>query len=161
VVDEERSIRKLQLLAPKIRNHKDLETKITSAPPHLRMIIYEIVRPHLTFEAWPLDKYIISAKQMAEREKLPTMDEAGRLWEFQPPQDVKTAEKAIAAALAVRTLTLTCGKCTVQEQFHAIGNESNVDVILKARAIGWIYDYKADPQREICPKCPTELRVVN
>jgi hypothetical protein len=152
MVDEERSLRKLMRLAPKIRDHKDLETKLTSAPPHLREIIYEAVRPFLTFKARPLDRYIVSAKQMAERERLPTLDAAGNFHEF------RALEVALAKEVAVNTLTLVCAKCTRKKEFYAVGNETNVDVILKARTQGWVYDYTAQPAVEICPECPTPLR---
>lgn len=148
----EKSLRRLMRLAPKIRDHKDFETKLTSAPPHLREIIYDCCRPFLRFKARPLDKYVVSAKQMAERERLPTMDDQGNLHEF------AAVEVMMAKELATQTLTLTCGICTVQAEFHAVGKETPLDVILKARADGWIYDYKHLPNREICPKCPTELR---
>lgn len=149
---EERSIRKLQLLAPKIRDHKDLETKLTSAPPNLRAIIYETVRPLLTFKAHPLDKYVARAGEMAEREQLPILDPHGNLVEF------RAAEKMLASAFAEKALTLTCAKCTKAETFHGFGKETNVDVVIKARAAGWIYEYTARPEVEICPDCPTPLR---
>lgn len=135
-------------LAPSIRDHKDLETKLTSAPPHLRTIIYEAVRPFLKFQARPLDKYIVSAKQMAERERLPTLDVSGNLHEF------RAVEVGLAAAVATKTLTLVCGKCTREDKFYAIGQETNVDVIMKARMEGWIHDLTVFPPREICPGCP-------
>lgn len=150
--EEERSIRKLQLLAPKIRDHKDLETKLTSAPPSLRTIIYEIVKPCLKFKAHPLDKYVARAGEMAEREQLPILDAQGNLHDF------RVAEKAIAAELATLELTLVCSKCTKAEKFFAVGRETNVDVVVKARAAGWIYDYTVKPEVEICPDCPTSLR---
>jgi hypothetical protein len=151
----ESSLRKLMRLAPSIRDHKDLETKLTSAPPHLREIIYEAVRPFLKFKAKPMDKYIVSAKQMAERERLPTMDEKGNLHEFQ------AVEVLVAKEVATKTLTLTCHVCHKTEQFFAFGRDTNVDVVMKARVRGWIYNYKAEKPHEICPECPTELRVVN
>lgn len=151
----EKSLRRLMRLAPKIRDHKDFETKLTSAPPHLREIIYEACRPFLTFKPRALDRYIASAKMMAERERLPTLDEHGNLREFE------AVDVMLTKAVATKTLTLTCGKCTKQAEFHGVGQETNVDVVLKARAEGWIYDRTTDPPREICPDCPTELRVIN
>lgn len=142
----------LMRLAPSIRDHKDLETKLTSAPPHLREIIYEAVRPFLKFKPRALDRYIASAKQMAERERLPTMDEHGNLHEF------SAVEVGLAATVATKTLTLVCHKCTCEGTFHAIGNETNVDVVIKARAEGWVYNHLASPPHEICPECPTSLR---
>ena len=141
----ESDLKRLMRLAPKIRDHKDLETKLTSAPPHLREIIYEAVRPFLKFQAKPLDRYVISAKQMAERERLPTMDERGNLHEF------RAVEVGLAAAVATRTLTLTCHKCTREDKFFAIGEETNVDVVMKARREGWVYGPLSE--HETCPTC--------
>ena len=151
----ERSLRTLMRLAPSIRDHKDFSTKLTSAPPHLRTIIYECCKPFLKFEARPLDRYISMAQEMAEREKLPTMDANGNLHEFQ------AVEVGLAKSVATKTLTLVCHKCTREQEFHAVGNETNVDVVLKARAAGWIYNHLASPPHEICPDCPTSLRSIN
>lgn len=145
VTSPEKSLKTLMRLAPSIRDHKDLETKLTSAPPHLREIIYEAVRPFLKFKARPLDRYVISAKQMAERERLPTIDEKGDLHEF------RAIEVGLAAAVATQTLTLTCHKCTRQDKFFAHGNETNVDVVMKARRDGWVYDPLSE--HETCPTC--------
>jgi len=139
-------------LAPRIRDHKDLETKLTSAPPHLRTIIYEAVKPFLKFKAKPLDKYVVSAKQMAERERLPTMDENGNLHEF------RSIEVGLAADVATKTLTLICSKCTREDKYYAIGKETNVDVIMKARLDGWVHDFRQMPAVEVCPDCPISLR---
>lgn len=151
-VQAERDLRKLMSLAPKIRDHKDMETKLSSAPPHLREIIYEAVKPFLKFKAKPMDKYIVSAKQMAERERLPTMDERGNLHEF------KAVEVLTAKELSTKTLVLICHKCTREEKFYAIGKETNVDVVMKARKDGWIYNFMAMPPYEICPNCEISLR---
>lgn len=150
--DPEVSIRTLMRLAPRIRDHKDFETKLTSAPPSLRTIIYEACKPFLKFPAWPLDRYVSSAGRMAERERLPTMDEKGNLHEF------KSMELGIAKELATKALTLVCHKCTREDKFYAVGTETNVDVVMKARTDGWIYNYMADPPHEICPFCETSLR---
>lgn len=147
VVDEEQQLRVLARLAPKIRDHKDLETKLTTAPPQLRSLIYEVLKPFLKFKPWPLDRYVASAGQMAERERLPLMDDKGNLREPLPN-----------SLITERVLTLVCAKCTKQKDFYASFGETNVDVILKARKQGWVYDYLADPPTEICPTCPTSLR---
>lgn len=158
--DEERSIRRLQMLAPKIRDHKDLETKLTSAPPELRSVIYNTVKPYLRFKAKPLDTYVASAGVMAEQKQLPTLDVHGMLHPFKPAADLRSVEKhaeeVIASALAERTLTLTCSKCTRNGLFYAVGDETPVAVIMKARKDGWVYDPKNDV--DICPDCPTSLR---
>lgn len=143
--ESESSLKRLMRLAPKIRDHKDFETKLTSAPPHLRTIIYEACKPFLKFEAKPLDKYVISAKQMAERERLPTIDERGNLHEF------SAIEVGLSQAVATKTLTLVCVKCTREDKYYAVGKETNVDVVIKARLSGWVYDPLSE--HETCPKC--------
>lgn len=145
-------------LAKTIRDHAHFERLLTSAEPDFRLDFYETVRPHLKFEAWPLDRYVASAGQKAEREQLPVMGSDGKLQHFHKPEIIVDAEAAIANSLAKRALTLTCSKCTFEQTFYAIGEETNVDVILKARAAGWIYDYLASAPVEICPSCPTSLR---
>lgn len=149
-------------LASTIRDHKHFETLLTSCEPEERQMLYDSCLPHLKFKAWSLDRYVASAGRMAERLQLPVLGPNGELLEFRPAQDVKSAEKrieqAIAAELAKKTLTLTCAKCTRQESFSAVGDETPVDVILKARREGWVYDHIAQPPREICPECPTSLR---
>jgi hypothetical protein len=145
-----------------VRDHRHLERLLTEAGPEIRQELYDALRPNLRFSAHPLDWYVAQAQQRAEREQLPTLDAEGALHPFKPARDVssavKEAQDAIAKALAERTLTLTCGKCTRKGVFYAVGKETNVDVILKARKEGWVYDYKHEPPREICPDCPTALR---
>lgn len=155
-----RSERVLARLASTIRDHKHFAAVLASAPPELRQQIYDVCRPNLTFKAQPLDVYISRAAQRAEAEQLPTVDENGHFRPFSPASDVGSLERvagdAIAASLAKRTLTLVCSKCTRHGLFYAVGEETNVDVVLKARRDGWIYDPKRDC--EICPECPTSLR---
>lgn len=152
----------IAFLASTIRDHKHLETLLTSCDGEERQMLYEGVKPHLRFPAKPLDWYVSRAGQRAEAEQWPTLAENGEFCEFKPACDVSTIEKhaqeAIAADLANRTLTLTCSKCTRQQSFVGVEKETPADVILKARKAGWVHDYLATPAREICPKCPTSLR---
>lgn len=145
-----------------VRDHRHFERLITECEPEMRQELYDSLRPHLKFSAKPLDVYIADAQQRAEREQLPVLMENGHLRAFTPARDVsssvKDAENAIAKALAARTLTLVCSKCTQEAKYYAVGEETNLDVILKARRDGWIYDYRARPPVEICPQCPTSLR---
>lgn len=146
----------IEALAGTIKDHEQFGYLVMQAEPEFRQDFYDAVRPHLSFRAKPLDSYIASAKQRAEREQLPTIDEAGNLKPFSAAQDASTlrqAEEAISASLAKRTLTLKCSKCTRQSSFSAVGNETPGAVINKARRIGWVYDYKSETPREICPEC--------
>ena len=145
-------------LARRVRDHAHFEQLLTAAEPDFRPDFYEAVRPHLPFRAWPLDAYLASAARRAEREKLPTVDENGKLQHFHKTELILDAERAIANALSERALTVTCRKCGVSETFPAVGEETPAAVIIKARRAGWIYDYLAAEPCEICPKCPTSLR---
>lgn len=152
----------IKAMAKRVRDHKHLETILSQEDPETRQQVYDSIRPHLRFTAHPLDHYISQAGEMAEREQLPVLGEDGKLYPFRPARDVssavKDAEEAIAREIASRRLTLTCAKCLREDEFYGVGKETNVDVILKARRAGWIYDYRTDPAAEICPKCPSSLR---
>ena len=142
-------------LAKNIRDHRHLETLLSETDPSMRQELYDSVKPHLRFTARPMDFYITSAGQRAEREQWPVLDYQGMLQEFRPAQDVKTIEKAaenaLAAEVAKRTLRLVCVKCTRQEAFYGFDRETPLDVILKARMAGWVYD--PITRTETCPKC--------
>lgn len=134
-----------------IRDHEHFQRLITEAEPSFRQSFYDSVRPHLKFRAKPLDVYIADAQQMAEREKLPTLMPDGTLREFRPASDVESVQKAMAASIASRHFVLTCSKCTKQETFYAVGLETPVAVIMKARKVGWMYDPVL--KNETCPNC--------
>lgn len=142
-------------LADTIRDHKHLETLLTSCSAEERQVLYDGVRAHLKFVPLTLDQYVSRAQNMAEREQLPIMRENGELSAFRPGE-YESEEYAIAKAIATRTLTLTCSKCTKQEDFLGMAGETKVAIIMKARRVGWIYNPATE--KEICPKCPTELR---
>lgn len=143
-------------LAQTIRDHKHFESLLTSADPSERQMLYDSVLPHLRFKAKPLDVYVANAGRRAEREQWPVQGPDGKLHEFRPATDV--ASIAIAQDMAKHTLVLECSKCTREERFCSVGQETPVDVIIKARKAGWVYDNISDPPREICPKCPSSLR---
>lgn len=136
-----------------VRDHKHLRTLLTSCKPEERHNFYEALRPNLSFIPKPLDVYIAEAGQMAEREKLPQVDAEGKLHEFSPAQDIASAEKAIANAIAEKILTLICSKCLTEEQFPQVGMETAVDVRVKALKAGWILVPDV-----ICPRCPSLWR---
>jgi len=141
-------------LARTIRDHKHLETFLTSIDSQQdRQDVYESIRPHLRFTPKPLDVYVASAGQMAEREQLPILGEDGKLHAFKPAQDVRSqAQETLDRYMAEKTLTLTCYKCLAEDTFYALNDETKVDVTIRARKAGWVYDIAKD--KEICPKCP-------
>ena len=138
-----------------VRNHEHFSELIIKAEPELRHQFYDAMRPHLRFQAKPLDGYVTIAQTRAESEQLPTIID-GKIEEFTPARDASTiqkAEESLSASLAKRTLTLNCSRCTRQQSFSAIGDESPNAVILRARRIGWVYDFKSEIPQEICPEC--------
>ena len=141
------------MLAKQIRDHKHLETILTSCSPEERNMLYETVRPHLKFVPLALDQYVSRAGERAEREQWHVLDEKGQMQEFKPAQDVATAEKAIAKTIQLRTLVLICHKCRAEEQFAQLGAETQVAVRIKALKKGWTLA----PQI-VCPKCLTSQR---
>lgn len=138
-------------LAGTIRDHKHLQRLVTETEPSMRTAFYESVRPHLKFQAKPMDVYIADAKQMADREQLPVIQQDGTLKAYSPPQDVATTEKAMAFAIAKRNLYLTCSVCEKNDVFFTVGTETPVAVVMKARRAGWVYD--PVDKTETCPAC--------
>lgn len=151
-----------QLAREYVRDDRHFTELLSDTEPEMRRDVYEAMRPHLKFQAKPLDWYETQAKERAEREKLPILGPDGKLLEFRPTQDVSSALKHAQAlldeAVAEKTLILRCRKCTVVEKFHGLEHETKVDVILKARKKGWIYDGRGETPAEICPSCETSLR---
>lgn len=150
-----RAVNTLAILAPKIKDHEMLEKKLSTAPPHLRPIIYEVVAPRLFFKARPLEWY--ETQMRIHAANLPVWNgNTGSVME--PPvvcdnATFRRANELLAASIAKRTLHLVCAKCLREQDFPAIDNEYQSATIKRARRAGWVYDYKADPVREICPEC--------
>ena len=107
------------------------------------------VIPHLRFKAKPLDVYVASAGQRAEREQWAVIDAQGNLQGFKSAADLQSieyaAEQALAKELASRTLSLTCSKCRKQAAFIGISGETPATIIKKARISGWFHEYYAKP----------------
>jgi hypothetical protein len=145
------------MLGATIRDHAHFQTLLTGISGEERQQLYDAVRPSLKFKAKPLDQYVSAAASRAEREQWPTQDKEGKLHAFKPARDADTAkrdvEDAIAAGIAERTLTVQCADCERTQAFFQVGLETHVDVVLKARRAGWVYDYKAFEPVEICPEC--------
>lgn len=138
-------------LASTIRDHAHLQRLLTEAEPEQRQMLYDSVRPHLKFKAKPLDVYVSDAKQMAEREQLPVMKADGSLEMFRPSEFIVDAQSALSRAIAARTLTLVCAKCTIGQEFYGMEGETPIAVIMKARRKGWVYDPMTET--ESCPNC--------
>lgn len=152
----EESIRVLEILAPTIKTNRQFEMKLASAPAELKALIYEVCAPRLSFKPKPLSWYIMRAGIRAEQEQLPTLDSKGEVVQFSPAKDAATidyANELMAMQVSKRRLTLTCGKCGTQHHFYAMEGETPNGTVRRARLRGWVYDYKSDPVRELCPEC--------
>jgi hypothetical protein len=148
-------------MARLITDHRKLEFVLAGESPEMKQAVYEAVRPHLSFEARPLDTYIAKAGERAEREQLPSLNEKGEIVPFRSARDQRTidyANELLAAQVAKRRLTLTCGECGIQHHFYAMEGETPSATVRRARMSGWVYDYKADPVRELCPECSENAR---
>lgn len=150
-------------LAKTVRDHKHLERLLTETDAKDRQDLYDSIKPHLRFQPKPLDVYVASAGQRAEREQWPIIDEKGNLREFRPGTDANSlalaAEQAIAADLAARSVTLICDKCMRQGIYPALAGETKVSVMKRVRMAGWFHDYLATPARELCPECASKMRL--
>ncbi len=140
------------------RTHESFRGLLMSTAPDQRRIAYESLKPHLCFEAKPLDQYAREVHEKAEREQWDVIEKDNP--HFPQPFKVseveseeyrlaRAAEQAIESAAAQQAakgaLTLTCPRCTKEQAF--VG-ETRVDASIRAREAGW-----ALHSRVICPEC--------
>jgi hypothetical protein len=128
-----------------IRNHEQFRSQLMSVEPGKRHLAYTQLRPHLRFQAKPLDVYEAEMKLLAEQQQLPTLRE-GEI--YPTPFKPATLEERATAALAPekqkahpdevltrsKTLTLICANCLKEESFHSW---SRILAELKATDAGW------------------------
>jgi len=162
-----------------VEDHAHFRSLINKCEPEYRRDMYEALRPHLSFEARPLDVYIAELGQQAEAQQLPTVDLDGKFHAYRVGEirslteaddeierlQQESAEEAehlfrlrstvgelVEQQLSKHHLTLTCRSCTRQATFHG---GTKADAIYKARQDGWTYgvDDTGNGQ-EICPDCP-------
>ncbi len=135
-----------------LKDHDEFRRVLDKTPIERRRQAYEILKPHLSFEARPLGVYLAENADEAERRQLPTIGADGSLIPFRTTV-VESPEfrlqQAISAAVHKHHLQMTCAKCSKQEQFHG-GRQ--IDAVEAARAAGWKYDAVAIA--EICAACP-------
>lgn len=160
----------VQQLAFCVRDHEHLRSLLSAMAPEKRNLAYQQLRPHLRFQAKPLDVYISEMREDAERRKLPIIDERGELVEFDDYHD-KKAPLEVLAQEAIRqnekeknpkgTLELVCNRCTKVELIPA---KNKAEAYQGSRLLGWKYimvsgrssEFHKSPQmREvaICPEC--------
>ena len=93
----------VQQLAFCVRDHIHFRQILVRCEPEHRHALYEAFRPHLSFEAKPLDVYVAEAGADAEARQLPTVGPDGQLQPFRVPEvttDVDHAQGAVDRALA-------------------------------------------------------------
>jgi hypothetical protein len=131
-----------------------------------RKIAYDVMRPHLNFEAHPLDWYIMKGQEEAEELQLPVKLQDGSIVAYkdyhgeQPALEV-LAEKAIKQnyqeKLAKGSLELVCARCRMQEFFPGLDRLGAFSFAAKS---GWKFRPDADGNEEsICPGCSEFLAV--
>jgi len=153
-------------LAMFVRGHDHFRALLNACEPENRRAMYDSLAPNLRFKARPLATYMIELAQDAERRQLPTVDAAGKFQPFkvaeihtEPKSDaaiaeLKTANNAVAEAVAKQHLHVVCAKCTREEVFHGVTKQDAVDALRSAgwtRGVRWYRD-TAEPT-EICPEC--------
>lgn len=148
----------IQQLGACVQDHDHFRSLIARVDdPRERRAMYESLKPWLGFPAKPLDVYIAEAGQLAERKQLPTVDAAGNLQPFHPPQfgTAAIAEAVVDQASAKNVefvLKLNCRSCTKTEELVSPSKWACID---EARNLGWVH-YKKDDGTSvtICPECP-------
>ena len=143
-----------------IRTHEQFRGQLFSVLPEQRHNAYNSLRPHLPFEAKPLDVYEAEMKLMAEQQQLPTWDGSVYPKPFEVPKITleKKAEEAIVKAEKENKehgyLSLVCSFCLKQDVF--VG-ETRKEAAKDAVAKGWRPRYKnTEPHKVIdslCPEC--------
>lgn len=136
-----------------VRDHEHFRQMLTACDGLERANMYNALRPHLRFEAKPLDVYLSEAGDLAERKQLPIQTPEGKLVPYNAPvieSEEYLIEKMLYQKLMEFHLTLLCRKCTKVEQFHG-GRKA--DAIQDARNAGWAYEEVDGKSGEICPEC--------
>lgn len=148
----------IQQLGMCVQDHDHFRSLLARVDdPRERRSMYESLKPWLGFPAKPLDVYIAEAGQLAERKQLPTVDAAGNLHAYNPPQfgAAAIAEAVVDQAAAKQVefvLKLKCRSCTKVEELTGQSKWACVDA---ARNLGWVHYQNNDrSSTTICPECP-------
>jgi hypothetical protein len=142
-----------QHIAAQCESHDDFRKLIDKTEPAQRVRAYETLKPHLRFEAKPLDVYIAENQNEAERKQLPIVTADGKLAEFKKPEirtDAFVIAEAIQKSLSKIRMTVVCRKCTREAAFFG---DRKADCISQARSAGWAHDETLAVGGETCPAC--------
>jgi hypothetical protein len=107
-----------------------------------RTEMYEALRPHLSFEPYPLAKYMTMLEEHAanvESRSAPLV--VGE----------KKYQRVSARQATACVITMKCHVCSFTAQFT---DKTVVSTVIQARQRGWVRDLILN--KEVCPKCPAE-----
>lgn len=143
-----------------VADHDHFRQLLNASEPQLRVDLYNALRPHLRFQAKPLDVYIAELGRRAEEMQLPTVTADGGLAPFkvqdivtEPPTlserdlELQHVNETFKAAFAKKQLEVECGRCLKTETFYG---EFKQDCVTEARRAGWRYDLTTF--KELCPE---------
>jgi hypothetical protein len=134
-----------------VKTHEQFRGQLFSVLPEKRREAYEALRPHLRFDAKPLDVYEAEMKELAERQQIPGYDnETHQLVPFK----AGSAELDLIATEAIRqkrhedgggVFEVVCSHCTKFEHFRA---KLRKDAEKQANVAGW----RSDGRKTFCPQ---------
>jgi len=129
-----------------VQDHTHFTELLRACEPGLRRDMYEAMRPHLRFAAWPLDQYVATAKEEAQAKELPTIDQNGDLHPYSMP--------VIEVELEPFELHVLCSFCDREGFFHG---DREADSVHELRNAGWSWD--TFNRTAICANCLGESDV--
>lgn len=145
-------------LAFLVRDHEHFRKILTACEPDKRKAAYDQMRPHLNFQAKPLDVYMAESAEVAERRQLPTYYAADDIRPYKPAEvgekklEAKIEDALSRAVIEMQAetkrgrLTVTCRKCIAEAS--AFVNDRQEGYMALA-ALGW----KFEGDKALCPDC--------
>ena len=145
----------LEQLALGIRSHDDFRKLLLTVEPDKRQDCYQSLCGRLSFEAKPLEDYIIEGKQIAENRQLPEWDDITKqIKDHGSAASEAACNRAVAKAAAdaqkMPNLVLECRRCTKIEAFRAV---SRRDAWKSAKEVGWKQEKLGLKVTALCPAC--------
>jgi len=124
-------------LALMISDHERFRKLLVTVEPDKRLEAYEALRPHLRFEAKPLDVYVAEAADIAARSQ-----EQSPL-EMLAQDAIRRNQRDLEAR---GVFTLVCERCTKEAHFRAKNRYQGAE---DAKQLGWV----KDSGKIYCPEC--------
>jgi hypothetical protein len=132
----------VEALAFLVEDHRHFMELLRACEPGLRRDMYEAMSPHLRFTAYPLEVYVIEAKERAAQ--LPTVDATGEL--HAPTVPVLESPEV--------ELWVKCARCGKESIFCESDEHAGKRA---ARLAGWTLDAATDGDQHVCPNCEDAL----